>query len=91
MSENVLQTKVKSLVEWQGILDEAEKEVNKLKDELKEEMDARSTEELRVGSHILRYKTIFSKRFQSKEFAKLHAELYEAFCSTISSRRFTCN
>jgi len=91
MSENTLLKKVETLMDWQKLLDEAELEVSKLKEELKDEMDSRQVEELHVGNHVLRYQTIFSKRFQSQEFSKIHKELYDAFCAVTKSRRFSCN
>lgn len=47
------------------------------------------TEELCVGSHIVRYKVIKSNRFDTTAFKKEHADLYADFVKESTSRRFT--
>lgn len=46
-------------------------------------------EELCVGSHIVRYKTIISNRFDTTAFKKEHADIYADFVKASTSRRFT--
>jgi predicted phage-related endonuclease len=47
------------------------------------------TEELYVGSHVVRFKTIVSSRFDTSTFKKVHAGLYTNFLKESTSRRFT--
>ena len=47
------------------------------------------TEELRIGSHIVRYKTVNTNRFDTTAFKKIHSELYSHFIKPSASRRFT--
>lgn len=94
MSENErneLLKKVEELKSWEAVAKEAEAEVDKIKESLKEVMEIKNVNELHVGKWVLRYKEVFSKRFQSKEFCKLHQELYDAFCMVVGSKRFTCD
>jgi Phage-related protein, predicted endonuclease len=47
------------------------------------------SEELCVGSHVVRYKTIISNRFDTAGFKKAHADMYADFLKTSTNRRFT--
>ena len=49
----------------------------------------RNTEELEVGSHIIRYTTVLSNRFDSTAFKKVMPDVYKAYTKQTSSRRFT--
>ena len=53
-------------------------------------MDAREVEELEIGSHIVRFTSVVSSRFDTKSFKeKMGAELYKAFTKEVASRRFS--
>lgn len=58
-----------------------------LADHIKQVMG--ETEELCIGSHVVRYKTINSNRFDTTTFKKEHADLYARFLKVSTSRRFT--
>lgn len=58
-----------------------------LADHIKQVMG--ETEELCVGTHVVRFKTINSNRFDSTTFKKEHSDLYESFLKVSTSRRFT--
>lgn len=87
--QSILNSKVEELREWQTILDEAEAMVESLKDFIKAEMDARGVEELAAGTHICRFTTVLSNRFDTTAFKKLHGELYKAYVKQTTSRRFS--
>ena len=78
------------------------KEYVKLEAELKEQMDALKTEAIELlGAEAIdeytcdagkiTYREVFSNRFATTEFKKLHADLYKAFTTQTKSMRFTCN
>ena len=87
--QNIIISKVEELREWQTILDEAEAMVESLKDFIKAEMNERGVEEMEAGTHICRFTTVLSNRFDSTTFKKLHGELYKAYTKQVTSRRFT--
>ena len=80
---------INSLQEWETILEEAKAEVESLKDTLKREMDTRGIEELEAGTHIIRYTTILSNRFDSTAFKKVMPDVYKAYTKQTTSRRFS--
>ena len=47
------------------------------------------TEELRVCSGLVRFKTVNSTRFNTTSFKSEYSDLYSQFCKVSTSRRFT--
>ena len=87
-NNEVIISKVEELQEWQTILDEAESMVESLKDFIKQEMVERGVEEMEAGTHICRFTTVLSNRFDTTAFKKEYAEVYKAFTKQTTSRRF---
>ena len=88
-NNEVIISKVEELQEWQTILDEAESMVESLKDFIKQEMVERGVEEMEAGTHICRFTTVLSNRFDTTAFKKEYAEVYKAFTKQTTSRRFS--
>lgn len=55
---------------------------------IKAEMDDREVEVLDLGNVIIRFTSILSNRFDTTNFKKLHADLYNSFIKQVISRRF---
>lgn len=89
MSSIDIISKIESLQEWEALAAEATAEIEAIKDSLKREMDSRGVEELEAGTHILRWTSVLSNRFDSTSFKKEHGELYKAFTKQVASRRFS--
>lgn len=83
--ENRIQ-KLKELEEQQkGLAEQAEK----IRSEIKADMQAKGQDEIHAGKFIVRLKEVVINRFDSKLFAKEHKALYEAYTKPQSSLRFT--
>jgi len=82
-------TKVEQLREWEVLLEEAQKEVEALRDSIKAEMLAQDTEELQIGAYIVRWTSVLSNRFDSTSFKKEYADLYKTFTKQVTSKRFS--
>ena len=89
MSQNEMISKVEQLREWEAILEEAQNEVEALRDCIKEQMLERGIEELQVGAYIIRWTSVLSNRFDSTAFKKEHSDLYKTFTKQVASKRFT--
>ena len=89
MSRNELITKIEQLKEWEAILEEAQNEVEALRDCIKAQMLERGTEELQAGTYIIRWTSVLSNRFDSTAFKKEHADLYKEFTKQVASKRFS--
>ena len=89
MSRNELIAKIEALNEWETLMEEAKAEAETIRDSIKAEMVERDTEELIVGSYIVRWTSVLSNRFDSTGFKKLYGDLYKAFTKQTASRRFS--
>ena len=89
MSQNEIASKVEQLREWEAILEEAQNEVETLRDCIKAQMLERGTEELQAGAYIIRWTSVLSNRFDSTAFKREHGDLYKAYTKQIASKRFS--
>ena len=88
MSQNEMISKVEQLREWEALLEEAQSEVEALRDSIKAEMLEQNTEELEVGKYIVRWTSVLSNRFDSTAFKKVMPEVYKAYTKQVASKRF---
>ena len=89
MSTNEMLKKIEELKELELLIKEAEQEAEAIKDSIKAEMLEQGTEELSIGTHIIRWTTTLTNRFDTTIFKKKYDELYRAFTKQTTSRRFT--
>ena len=90
MSTTNLIAKIEELKSWEAILEEANAEVEAIKDIIKAEMNARNVEQLECGQYIARFTSVSSSRFDTKRFkAELGEALYKQYCKEVASRRFS--
>lgn len=89
MSTNQIANKIEALLEWEKIMEEAKEQAETLRDELKQEMIARNTEELTAGQYIVRWTSVLSQRFDSTAFKKTMPDVYRSFIKQVTSRRFS--
>ena len=89
MSPNELTTKIEALMEWERLMEEAKAEAEAIRDEIKQEMLNRNTEELEAGAFIVRWTSVLTQRFDTTAFKKVMPEVYKAYTKQVSSRRFS--
>ena len=89
MSTNQITRKIEALLEWEKIIEEAKMEAEVLRNEIKQELLIRNTEELTVGQYIIRWTSVLSQRFDATAFKKVMPDIYKAYLKQVSSRRFT--
>jgi len=90
MSINELENRIEKMQEWESLAEEAKKEAEFIKAEIKEEMQIRSCEELVAGRFVVRFIDVLTTRFDTKRFKeKFGEEVYNAFTKQVSSKRFT--
>lgn len=89
MSKNELVSKIEALNEWEALMEEARAEAEAIKDEIKQMMIERDTEELSAGQYIIRWTSVLTQRFDTTSFKKAHSELYKEFLRQSESRRFS--
>ncbi|MCI9596663.1 MAG: hypothetical protein HFE75_05065 [Firmicutes bacterium] len=84
-----LKDRVTELKELKALADELAGEITAIEDDIKAEMTARKVEELQVDVFKVRYKTVKSRRFDSKAFKAGNRALYDQYSKEVVSRRFT--
>ena len=89
MTKNEMLTMIETMNNYDELAAKAKEKADTIRNALKEEMVRLETEELTVGTYILRYTNIVSNRFDSTTFKRHYADLYKDFTKPVSSRRFT--
>lgn len=89
MSATEIISKIEELKSLEDLIREAEQEAEAIKDSIKQTMTEQDTEELIAGTHIIRWTTVLTTRFDSTAFKKRHADLYLEYTKQTTSRRFT--
>ena len=89
MSTIEITSKIEALKELEALIDEAKAEAESLRDEIKQEMLNRDTEELEVGQYIVRWTSVLSQRFDTTAFKKVMPDIYKAYTKQVSSKRFS--
>lgn len=89
MSTHEMIKMIETMNNYEELAAKAKAKADAIRSEIKEEMLRRGTEELAVGSYIVRYTSVISNRFDSVTFKRLYGDLYKDFTKPISSRRFT--
>ena len=89
MSTIEITSKIEQLKSLEELIEEAKAEAESIRDEIKQELLVRDTEELIAGQYIVRWTPVLSQRFDSTAFKKVMPDVYKAYTKQISSRRFT--
>ena len=89
MSTIEITTKIEALKELESLIEEAKAEAETLRDEIKQELLNRDTDELEAGQYIVRWTSVLSQRFDTTAFKKVMPDVYKAYTKQVSSRRFS--
>ena len=89
MSRNELIAKIEELNQWEALMEEAKNEAEALRDAIKAEMLQQDTEEMIIGTYIVRWTSVLSNRFDTTAFKKVMPDVYKAYTKQVASRRFT--
>lgn len=82
--------RIEELIAYEAMIEELKAEAETIRNTIKEEMHARNVEELSIGSHIVRFTSVLSSRFDTKRFKENFGEnVYKAYCKEVASKRFT--
>lgn len=87
MSTHELEAKIRELRQLQTLIEEAQKEAESFKDQLKAHMG--DAEELRAGEYKVQWRRYTSTRVDTTALRAAAPELVERFTRTTTSRRFT--
>ena len=89
MSTIEITSKIEALKDLEALIEEAKAEAETLRDEIKQEMLNRDTEEMEAGQYIVRWTSVLSQRFDSTAFKKVMPDVYKSFTKQTASRWFS--
>ena len=89
MANNELNNKIEELKELKEMQAELKGMIEAIEDQIKQHMTEQGIEEMEVGTHMVRYTTVLSQRFDQTTFKKKLPELYTAYLKQSESKRFS--
>ncbi|MBS5131487.1 MAG: siphovirus Gp157 family protein [Lachnospiraceae bacterium] len=89
MGNKALENRINKLKALEDQKKSIENEMDKLKAEIKADMEHKGVEEIKTGNFIIRLTKVITNRFDGKRFEQEHKKLYEQYMKKTESRRFS--
>ena len=89
MGERALQNRIMKLREIKAQQKALDEQAEKIRREIKADMEEKQVDEMQAGSFIIRWKTILSNKLDGKALKAALPEIYGQYCKASASRRFT--
>ncbi|MCD8362331.1 MAG: hypothetical protein LUC98_05105 [Lachnospiraceae bacterium] len=89
MGERAIENRVAKLNELSEQITELQEQAEKIREELKADMETKGAEELKTKNFTIRWKEIVSSRLDGKALKAALPDVYDKFCRVSTSRRFT--
>ena len=89
MTERRIERRLKKLAELEQQIAELEKEADAIKDEIKQDMEAKGIDEMCCKDKVIRWREIQTNRLDGKALQKALPDIYRQFLKPCTSRRFT--
>lgn len=87
MTERMIVNRVNKLQALEAQKAELERQIEAVKDEIKNEMG--DVERLEAGDHVIRWAVVVSSRFDGKAFKHDYPEMYARYAKQTQARRFS--
>ncbi len=88
MSTSELEAKCRELRSLQRLIEEAEQEMEAIKDGIKAQLTAQGVNEIQAGEYKVTWKPVTTTRIDAKAFQQAFPEVAQAFVKTTTVRRF---
>ena len=89
MTRAEMEIKIQELQEWEDLMEQAKAEAEAIRDSLKAELLERNIEEFETGRYIVRWTSVLTNRFDTKNFKESYSDLYKLFTKQSASKRFS--
>lgn len=86
-----IENRIKRLNELEAQIDALKAESDRIRSEIKDAMEKQGVEEIHTKNFTVRWKLVFSERFDSKAFKTAHPDLFKEFSRLSMAHRFTIN
>lgn len=90
-AQNTFKEFIDNLKSVEAQIAELEAERDTIKDLIKEELTNEGVDEIFIGGYKIIYRAVISNRFDSTNFKKAHADLYNQYVKQTSYKRLTIN
>ena len=88
ITDDQILDKIKLIKEKQAKVALINKEINELKEQIKDEMIRRNLEKLTIDIFKINYISVKSTKFNTNKFKKEHSDMYNSYCYKSESKRF---
>ena len=88
MSMNEMESKIRELRSLQRLIEEAEQEMEAIKDGIKAQLTAQGLDELQAGEYRVTWKAVTGSRLDGKALKAALPDVVERFTTTTTTRRF---
>jgi predicted phage-related endonuclease len=88
MTTTELTGTVMNLKDLMNMRDDLEAEITAAQDQIKVELTARDTDEMRVDVFKVTWKSVTSNRFDTTALKTAHKDIYDLFAKPVTARRF---
>ena len=88
MSMNEMESKIRELRSLQRLIEEAEQEMEAIKDGIKAQLTAQGLDELQAGEYRVTWKAVTSSRLDGKALKEALPDVVERFTTITTTRRF---
>ena len=89
MTDKQLNNRIAKLQDIEAQMKEVEDAAEKIRAEIKADLEAKGEDEHNTGSFIIRWKEIISRRLDSKALKAALPDVFAAYSKESSSRRFS--
>lgn len=89
MSERMIENRIKKLQAIEAQQKDLEAQAEAIRAELKATMEEKGLDELQTKNFVIRWKEIISSRLDGKALKAALPEIYNQYCKSSASRRFT--
>lgn len=88
MSMNEIEAKCRELRSLQRLIEDAQQEVEAIKDTIKAQLTAQGVDEFQAGEYRVSWKAVTSSRLDGKALKAALPDVAERFTTTSTTRRF---
>lgn len=89
MTEKQIENRVKKLKQIEEQQKALAEQADKIREEIKKDLEAKEIEELQTKLFLIRWKEVFTNRLDSKALKAAFPDIYNQFTKQSCSRRFT--
>lgn len=89
MTEKMIENRIKKLKEIEEQQKALAEQAEKIREEIKKDLEAKEVEELQTKLFLIRWKEVITNRLDSKALKAAFPDIYNQFLKQSCSRRFT--